>query len=239
MEPKFQSSFIPKGPVASSGRPTPVQAKQKSLVGFLATVIFALALAASAGVFGYNQFLSYRISQTGAEIEAARAQVDADGVRELVDLDNRLASTANLLNSHAIISPLFDFLESSTLRSVRFTEFGYSTTDKGIELRMSGEALGYSALALQSEAFSASQYFKNPVFSDLNLDEDGNVTFTFKATVDPTLVSYKRIIEQEAILEEAEVQATSTPLEPQTEPQGAAPAEDELGQELEDIGTQL
>lgn len=200
MEPKFQSSFIPKGPVAASGNPAAVKSGGRSLIGLLATLIFTIALVLSIGVFGFNRFLSYRISRIGSELDAARAQVDASSVQELIRLNSRMLSIEKLLNSHVVNTPLFAFLEESTLRQVRFTELDYSASDKGLELRLSGHARSYATLALQAQAFSESPYFKDPVFSDLQLDEQGNVKFTFRASVDPSLVSYKRIVERESLL---------------------------------------
>lgn len=206
MEPKFQSSFIPKGPIAASGNPTPSQGKDRSLVGFLALTIFSLTVLLSVGVFGYNRFLSYRISQIGSELEAARSDLDSGSLRELIKLDSRINSTGELLANHVVISPLFKFLEENTLRNVRFVELNYATTDEGLVIRMFGQARSYAAVALQSETFNESQYFKNPVFSDLSLDEEGNVTFSFSATVDPSLISYRRVVEREALLQVPEVE---------------------------------
>ncbi|MEK7187122.1 MAG: hypothetical protein AAB690_02395, partial [Patescibacteria group bacterium] len=89
----------------------------------------------------------------------------------------------------------FDFLESSTLKSVRFTDFSYGTSPAGVELVMKGQARSYAAVALQSDLFTKSSHFKNPVFSDLGLDESGNIIFTFRAIVNPNLISYQKQIE--------------------------------------------
>jgi Tfp pilus assembly protein PilN len=94
------------------------------------------------------------------------------------------------------MTPLFAFLEASTLRSVRFTDLGYNTSGETIELEMKGQARGYAALALQADAISNSQYFTDPIFSDLTLDDRGNVAFTFKAKVDPALVSFRQGVEK-------------------------------------------
>lgn len=205
MEPKFQSSFIPKGPVASSGNPAPDRSRGKNLLGLIASVIFVLAVVLSLGVFGYNSYLSYRISQTGGEIETARAQVDSDAIHELIRLESRISSTETLLDSHIVLSPLFDFLEDSTLQSVRFLEFDYNNTNEGMQLVIAGEARGYSAVALQSEEFTDSQYFKNLVFSDLRLNEAGNVAFSLRTDIDPSMLSFSRIVERESLMSQPEI----------------------------------
>lgn len=198
MPPKFQSSFIPKSPVASaaSGVPMRQKPKEKSLFSFLASIIFTASVLLALGVFGYKFYLNYSIEQMGVDLENARATLEPEVIRELTRLDNRIISSKKLVAEHQILSPLFEFLEVSTPRTVRFSDFHYLVTEKGIELSMTGEARGYAALALQADIFNKSQYFKDSIFSDLNLNARGDVNFSFKTTVDPSLVSYQREVER-------------------------------------------
>ena len=132
----------------------------------------------------------------GADLERARAALEPEIIRELIRLDNRIISTKNLISGHQIFTPLFKFLEVSTPKTVRFTNFNYRMTEQGLELQMRGEARGYAALALQADIFSKSQYFKNPIFSELNLNQKGDVNFFFKTVIDPSLVSYEKKVER-------------------------------------------
>ena len=199
MDPKFQSSFIPKGPISSTVTPSGVsmgrKVKEKSLLSFLALVIFTLSVVLAMGVFGYKFYLKYRIETMGADLERARTTLQPEVIRELTRLDNRIITSRELVAEHQILSPLFEFLEVSTPRTVRFNDFRYTMNEFGIELNMRGEARGYAALALQADIFDKSGYFKNAIFSNLSLNEKGDVRFSFKATVDPSLVSYQRQIE--------------------------------------------
>src|SRR3989344_4992453 len=203
MEPKFQSSFIPKGPLASSvASPIPGQkTKGRGLLAFLALVTFIISVVLALGMFGYKFYLKYHIDEMGTALEEARATLQPETIRELTRLDDRIISTKELVSKHRALTPLFEFLEISTSRTVRFNSFSYSTTDRGLELDMKGEARGYAALAFQADIFNKSKYFKDPIFSDLNLNEKGSVVFSFTAVVDPSLVLYKQ-------------QAESTPPEP-------------------------
>ncbi len=197
MEPKFQSSFIPKGPIALGdnaplGRPT----RERSLLAFLSIMIFSGSVLLAVGVFGYKFYLNYSIASMATELERGRATLQPETVSELTRLNDRILSTEELIDNHLMLSPLFKFLETSTLRTARFTGFAYVMTEQGLQLTMKGEAKGYSALVLQADLLNKSEYFKNPVFSDLNLDEKGNVGFSFTATVDPELLSYRREVEK-------------------------------------------
>ena len=198
MEPKFQSSFIPKGPaaaMATGSAPVRRRGAERGIVSFIASIVFILSVIAAGGAFGYKYYLKYRIDQMGVDLEQARAALQSETISELVRLDKRMVSTRDIIAGHKVVSPLFRFLEESTPRTVRFSEFQYNASESGIELTMIGEARGYAALAYQADIFNRSQYFKDPVFSDLSLNDNGDVIFSFKATMDPSLISYKRQVE--------------------------------------------
>jgi len=198
MEPKFQSSFIPKGPSASTTTNTlgVRGGGQKNLFASLSLIIFIITVLLAAGVFGYKFYIKYRIDQMGTDLENAKATLQPEVISELTRLNNRIVSTEKLVSNHQILLPLFEFLEISTPKTVRFIDFQYLVTDQSLELSMIGEARGYAALALQADIFSKSLYFKNHIFSDLSLSDKGDVRFVFKTVVDKDLVSYTREVEK-------------------------------------------
>ncbi|MBX4189360.1 hypothetical protein KW785_02065 [Candidatus Parcubacteria bacterium] len=217
MDPKLQSSFIPKGPEAHSigtGLYTRRESAGQTVMGVLSVLIFVISIVAALGVFGYTRYLTSRIGSMGADLEEARATINPELIKKITSLDNRLISTKDLLNKHTVLSPFFSFLESATLQSVSYTEFSYNRSKEGkINLILKGLARGYQAVALQSNVFTGvststpaarNLYFKSPVFSDLHLSEKGEVVFTFSSTVDPALVSYQKFIQASA------AKATST-----------------------------
>lgn len=213
MEPKFQSSFIPKTQVASnysSANNARGGVRTRSITGFLGVTIFTLAIILALGLIGYKYYLNYHIRQMGADLETARATIDPKAISELTKLSNRIVATGELIHNHRLISPLFDFLEKETAKSVRFSEFSYTSDGGLLVLELRGEAKGYEALALQSNIFNASSYFVNPIFSNLNLNEKGNVTFSFKATVNPDMLSYEKSKEQAVVPVEVFAPASTT-----------------------------
>ena len=65
---------------------------------------------------------------------------------------------------------------------------------------MSGQAIGYRSIALQSDLFTTRDEGKNfidPVFSNLTLDAKGNVLFDLEFSVDPSFVDYKQMLSTE------------------------------------------
>lgn len=216
MQPQFQSSFIPKGPASSSlssGTNTPKR-RQTDIFSFASSALFTLSLVLAGGVFLYQMFLNYNISQMKGELSSARAALDPETVNTLIRLNSRLVSTESLINNHQIITPVFDFLEVSTPKTVRYTDFNFTTTTKGPELVIQGQATSYAALATAAETFDkADTYFANTVFSDLKLNEKGNVVFTVRTQVRPSALSYERTAKAIApsVAPVATTTATTTP----------------------------
>lgn len=184
---------------------------ERNLPGFIAAIIFTISFTLALAAFGYGFYLKYAIAKMATELESGRAQLQPETVTELIRLNDRINSTEDLIGGHLLLSPLFKFLEVSTIKNVRFTGFNYNMTGKGLELSMRGEARSYSALALQADLFDKSGLLKDVAFSDLTLDEKGNVIFSFKAAVDPGLLSYQKAMAgTHAVPTPVKVTATST-----------------------------
>jgi len=210
MPPKFESSFIPKGPLVSgAGMPLTHGKGEHTLLGFIAGLLFAISALSAIGVFGYKFYLNYAIDNMKEELEAGRVALETETLSEITRLNNRLLATEALVDSHLALSPLFKFIDVSTLRTVRFNDFSFTTNEKGLAVTIEGEAKSYASLALQADLLNKSPYFKEPVFSDLRLDDRGNVAFTFEALVDGGKLSYRKEVEKLGA-KVAPVVATST-----------------------------
>ena len=110
-------------------------------------------------------------------------------------LDKRLQAASIILSKHIVVTPIFNELEQMTMKSVRFTKFSYdigTEADPAITVQMSGVAIGYRSVALQSDLFSQDKNFIDPIFSNLTLDSTGNVDFDLQFSVDPSFVNYKQ-----------------------------------------------
>jgi hypothetical protein len=197
MEPKFQSSFITKCPVSMAGSmQTSKKVRRGGLYSYIAGTVFVISVILGLIVFGYKLYIKRSINSMGEQIANTEDTLIPSSSREFIRLNNRIISAEKLINQHVVVSPLFDYLEGSTLKSVRFTEFRYDTNSASVDVAMKGEASSYSALALQSDVFSKNPDFKNPVFSDLSLNEQGNVAFTFRTSISPNLISYDKLVEK-------------------------------------------
>ncbi len=190
MPPKFQSSFIPKASVM----PQTSSVRHIDLISLIAKLILGASVLAAVGVLGYQFYLKYSIQQMGQEVEALRQSLSPQLVQELLDLNNRMVSAQTLVENHKVLSPLFVFLEQSTPQSVRFVEFDYRQSENGPLVILRGEAKSFAALALESANIHKNADLKDPAFSDIRLDSKGNVTFTVRALVSPSLTSYQKFV---------------------------------------------
>lgn len=194
MEP--QTSFIPKRPLTKD---SVVRDEPIGIFVMLTTVIFFLSLLSGIGVYFYKILVQNEIKNSSVSLERAEKAFDPALIVELERLDKRIESAKQILGKHVVITPIFRLLEDTTIPLVRFNRFNYALSSSGeIELTLSGETRGYAYVAGQSDLLGKSKYITQHIFSNLNLDNSGNVTFDLFAVVDPSLVSYASFINREA-----------------------------------------
>lgn len=196
MEPQFRTSFIPKATLGKSEGSPKQRTTGMGIVTLVTLVLFLGTIALAVGAFLYQSFLGQSITSKKASFERAQDAFEPVLITELARVDSRIDSAENLIEGHIAVSGLLELLEAATLKNVRFTDFQFSTlSGPDITISMRGEARSFNAVALQSDAFGENRFLRNTIFSNLNLNDRGNVTFDFSATVDPRLISYERLVE--------------------------------------------
>src|SRR3989338_8391338 len=141
------------------------------------------------------------------DLSLAKNRFEPSKITELKLLDRRLRASSEVLNRHIAVTPIFQALSAITMKTVRYTGFSYSIGDEldaKVKIKMDGLAVGYRSVALQSDLFSEKDEGKNfidPVFSNLTLDDKGNILFDLEFSVDPSFVDYKTTISTESSVE--------------------------------------
>lgn len=216
MEPSVTTSFIPKRPIESSMATTRRSDRTIGLLSLLTAVIVIGTGVAFVGVYLYQKRLVLQKSALEQSISDARDGIGTDFVSDMNRLDQRIDGVKELIKNHIVITPIFQALEATTLRSVQYKDFSYTTksadtTNKepSLIVDIRGTAKNYSTIALQSDAFSTNSLIKNPVFSNLTIDEKTR-TVNFKLTFSVSMadLSYQAFID--SMIEDAT--ATNTPL---------------------------
>lgn len=192
MENNNKISFIPKKSLARtdfSGR------KPVSLFLTLSFSVFLITSAVYGGAYIYTQTLEKGIEVKKKELQELRNKFDLSIIDKAKDLKARIKSAQELVDGHLALSSFFDFLEEATLKSVGYGSFQYSNNDGKFEVSLSGTAPNYASVALQRDSLSleAENNGRLSSFSmgGYTLDESGNVSFTVKASLNPSSFLYK------------------------------------------------
>lgn len=193
MENQFTTTFIPKKPMVTetSSGSAPVSRP----VGFLSSIsliLFFITLAVGGGVYLWEQYETKQVALLAQSVQAAQKEFEPQLITQLQLLDKQLKNANILIKNHTVTSPLFDLLESSTLRQVQFNKIDYTTDDaKGVTIKMSGVADGYQSIAQQADVLGASTYLKNVIFSNFFLTQQGKVSFDLTFGVAPQFLNYQ------------------------------------------------
>jgi hypothetical protein len=94
----------------------------------------------------------------------------------------RLSIAQDLLSKHVSVSSFFEFLEANTVQRIQFNDFKYSVDPRKsvLVVDMAGKSPDYTTLLFQSDTLSQRSDVKDVTFSQLDLDNDGDVTFSLK-----------------------------------------------------------
>ncbi|OHA99350.1 MAG: hypothetical protein A3H52_01075 [Candidatus Zambryskibacteria bacterium RIFCSPLOWO2_02_FULL_39_26] len=195
MEPTFKTSFIPKKPIATAQASGPAPARSFNFFSLISTTIFIITILASGGLFAYKKILENQIVKADKDVNEARAAFQVEEIKDLIDANSRITAINSLLKNHVVLSKVFTLLEELTIKKIRFSDFSYAKKGDSLTLKMKTESQNYSALASQEEIFSKSQFLKNTKFFDFNIGENGYITTDFFTELNPSLISYKSVVE--------------------------------------------
>jgi hypothetical protein len=202
MDPGIPTSFIPKRPIESGVAPSLHHGRRS--VGILSFLTFIIVVGTGLAVgltFVYQKQLVAQKTALNASIAQARDGIGTEFVYDMKRLDARIDGVQSLIDNHIVVTPIFKALEASTLRTIQYKDFGYTiktdpaTKSATVEVALSGSAKNYASIALQSDAFSTSTLIKNPVFSNLTVDDKTRqVNFKLVFSVNTTDLSYEAFI---------------------------------------------
>jgi hypothetical protein len=212
MDQNFQTSFIPKKPIVEE------RATSSKPVGILliaSILILFIVLLGTGGLYFYKVSLNNKIKGMQASLNSAENEFEPSKLAELQLLDKRLIAATSILDNHISITPIFTELGNITMHTIRYSTFNYtmgsssatadasvavagggnnSTDSNNIDVKMSGIAIDYRSIALESDLFSQDKNFINPIFSNLTIDSSGNISFDLEFSVAPSFVNYKQTL---------------------------------------------
>jgi len=201
MEPKFQTSFIPKKPIANAGSAIIQKPKTgfASLYMTIAVVLFVASLGSIGGAFAYQQFLEAHLAASQKTLTQREQQFNIDLIQQLREINVKIDNSQKLLASHVATSRVFDIIPKFTSAHVRFLNMDLTTAASGkpAQISLQGYGTGLQAVAFQSDVFSSLEQYglrnivKNPIMSDPSIDQStGKASFGFTATISSDALSY-------------------------------------------------
>ena len=111
MEPKFQTSFIPKKPIVTGVSSTITRVYgSTNIFSVIAMAFFLVTVITSGGLFFYKKVLTSQIAQADTEITAARKALEVDKIQELINANAKIKSSRDLLDKHVAVSNLITFI---------------------------------------------------------------------------------------------------------------------------------
>jgi hypothetical protein len=201
MEPIVSTSFIPKRPVSAEPSSGTHPSVAVGLLSFITIIVIIATGVAFAGVYFYQQRLDAQKVQLQSSLTQAQNGLGTSFVSDMKRLSLRISGVKTLIQNHVVVSPIFGALQATTLQSVQYKNFTYNfTTDTGVnsklvQVTITGVAKNYATLALQSDAYGRSPIIRNPVFSDLTVeDKTQRISFKLLFTVNPADLSYTTFI---------------------------------------------
>ncbi|MEY4602499.1 MAG: hypothetical protein RL292_440 [Candidatus Parcubacteria bacterium] len=203
MEPKFQTSFIPKSPITSSTSSSykPESSSSFSIIGTISTLFFVIALLSSGGLFGYHAYMDREIQKAQTDLSLARNAFQSDDNEKIILVSNQLKLIKSLLNSHTTVSPVFALLEKQTLPTVRLTSFVFSHSSKGeVMILIEGEAQSYTSLAQQTKIFGEAGYLRKLEVTDIGLSDTGTVRTKMKAFINADALLYTKKVQAVSVI---------------------------------------
>lgn len=202
MEPKFQTSFIPKSPVLSSGKePSTESTKSVSLISIIAMILFIVSVVLSGGVFFYKKIESKAIIDLKEALALEKASFNESGIKDLILVSDQMKAVKDLLDKHLILSNIFVVMQSSAIDNIKFTEISFETLNEGfVKVSFEGEATSYEHIAKQAELFKSTGFLNDVSFYNMEIDKDGVLVFEGFMSVSIKDTSYKEILKKLSLL---------------------------------------
>ena len=166
MEPRFQTSFIPKKPIGSPDGSGVKIVHSTNIFSVIATVIFIITVLMAGGLFFYKNILANQIKESEKKLAEAQDAYALSSIKELLDVSARITSANSLLNKHVAVSKVLVLIGDLTVRKLRFTDLTYTIKNNIPTVAISGEVQTYNALAEQQDKFLKNEFIKNPTFSN-------------------------------------------------------------------------
>lgn len=209
MEPKFQTSFIPKkqnvvmSGTINAGAPQKPKVHGTSLFMFLGMFLFVVSLLALGGAYFWKYYLSTANEKYKTELATREKQFNVQLIEQLKAINIQIDSAKRLVDNHVAFSSVFEVLQRFTISDVRFLSMNFKSAPESngnLSISMSGQGKNLAAVAFQSDVladlapYGLVKIVKNPLISMPTLESNGAVSFSFSAEIDGKSMTYGKAV---------------------------------------------
>lgn len=216
MEPKFQTSFIPKRPmggglgnlgsVSSVGGTIPRAPSARpglSIFLTLAVLLFILSIAAVGGAYFWKQHLISTQAKLKTDLKAQEDKFELSQIEDLKAVNVQIDTAKSILAQHLSVTQIFTIISYLTIESVRFLSLDVTppvNPGDDVRLELSGIGANLFSVAFQSkvlaqlENYGLRKIVKNPILSNPTLNPNNSVSFSFSASIAPDSISYEKLV---------------------------------------------
>lgn len=174
-----------------------------SLYMILATTLLVISIAGVGGAFLWKQYQISLQEKLKIELADREKQFNINLIEQLKQVNVQIDTARGLLREHRAVSAIFDLISKLTVEKIQFTTLeivGPDNPGGDLNITLEGSGANLAVLAFQSdvlgslERYNLRKAIKNPIISNPKIGADGLTSFILEASVDPSSVSYERIV---------------------------------------------
>ncbi len=192
LDRQVKTSFIPSKPIQNVKAGGSLNhSKKGNFLSVVTFIIFIATLIVAGATFAYKLSLSQVISKQNTNLIKIQESFNPTLINEALRLNNRIESVGYLLEKHTSPSQIFMLLEEFTLETVQFKSLSYNTEQDGqIRINIGGLADSFRSVVLQSDSYGNTGYLRDVLFTNLQPNEQNNISFTLDGIIGSELVLY-------------------------------------------------
>ncbi len=188
---QFTTTFIPKKPMVAAATEDAPVSRPVGLLSSISLILFIITIIIAGGVYAWQGYETSNEALLASSVTKVESAFEPQLITQLQTLDKQLKNANLIVENHTVVSPIFDLLESSTLKQVQFNKFDLETDATGAtEVKMSGVSDGYRSIAQQSDVLGSSTFLKDAIFSNFFLNPQGKVSFDVSFGVSPSFLNF-------------------------------------------------
>jgi len=209
MEPKFQTSFIPRKPTTATTSVVPqsgvqMRSKGKTMGSIFLAISMLLFIASAAGiigVFAWKYYSEQKSEDLKRELGLREQQFNPSLIADLKAMNSSIDNMKGLLDKHISVSKVFDIIGKFTIEKVRFLNMALTVGEGSspeLKVNLTGYGANLATVAFQSDVlgklkkYGLDNIFKNPSMTSPALNENGLISFGVTANINPSSMMYSK-----------------------------------------------